>query len=56
VPGPPPPRGIDVFWQRVYAPVFYRLPYRVRALVADRLPGSHRKTWHQPPQAGGPAV
>ncbi len=53
---PPPPRGIDVFWQRVYAPLFYRLPYPVRALVANRLPGSHRKTWHTPPQASGPAV
>lgn len=53
---PPPPRGIDVFWQRVYAPLFYRLPYPVRALVANRLPGSHRKTWHTPAQASGPAV
>lgn len=53
---PPPPRGVEVFWQRVYAPLFYRLPYPVRALAANRLPGSHRKTWHTPPRAGGPAV
>ncbi len=56
LPSPPPPRGLDVFWQRVYAPVFYRLPYPVRARVANAMPGSHRKTWHTPPQAGGPAV
>lgn len=56
LPTPPPPRGLDVFWQRVYAPLFYRLPYAVRARVANAMPGSHRKTWHTPPQAGGPAV
>lgn len=55
---PPParPRGVDVFWQKVYAPVFYRLPYALRAKVADRMPGSHRQTWHTPEQAKGPAV
>ena len=53
---PPAPRGIDVFWQRVYAPLFYRLPYSVRAAVANRLPGSHRRTWHTPARARGPAV
>ena len=56
LPSPPAPRGTDVFWQRVYAPLFYRLPYPVRAWVANRLPGSHRRTWHTPAQAGGPAV
>ncbi len=53
---PPAPRGRNVFWQRVYAPLFYRLPYPVRAKVANRLPGSHRRTWHQPQRAQGPAV
>lgn len=53
---PPTPRGLDVFWQKVYAPVFYALPYRLRAKVANAMPGSHRQTWHQPPQAQGPAV
>lgn len=56
LPAPPPARGVELFWQRVYAPLFYRLPYPVRALVANRLPGSHRKTWHTPAQASGPAV
>jgi hypothetical protein len=56
VPAPPPSRGINVFWQRVYAPLFYKLPYRLRARVADLMPGSHRRTWHRPRQVQGPAV
>lgn len=53
---PPPPRGVDVLWQRVYVPVFHRLPYALRARVADRMPGSHRRTWRTPARAQGPAV
>jgi hypothetical protein len=45
-----------VLWQKVYAPVFYALPYALRARVAHALPGSHRQTWHPPPQPRGPAV
>jgi len=57
--GVPPaaaPRGMDRFWQQVFAPVFYALPYALRAKVADAMPGSHRQTWHQPDQVSGPAV
>jgi hypothetical protein len=53
---PPAPKGTDVLWQKVYAPVFYALPYALRARVAHALPGSHRRTWHPPPQPRGPAV
>jgi hypothetical protein len=53
---PPTPKGVDVFWQKVYAPVFYALPYALRAKVANALPGSHRQTWRPPPRAQGPAV
>ena len=53
---PTTPHGIDIFWQKVYAPVFYRLPLSLRTRVANAMPGSHRQTWHQPPQASGPAV
>ncbi len=54
----PPPRakGGDVFWQKVYAPVFYTLPVRLRDKVAASMPGSHRRTWHRPAQASGPAA
>lgn len=50
------PKGADVFWQKVYAPVFYALPYSLRARVANAMPGSHRQTWHTPQQHQGPAV
>ena len=53
---PPRPAGADIFWQKVYAPVFYALPYALRAKVANTMPGSHRQTWHTPEQAKGPAV
>jgi hypothetical protein len=52
----PKPKGVEIFWQRVYAPVFYLLPYPLRAKVANALPGSHKQTWHKPEQAKGPAV
>jgi len=55
-PLPTKPKGIGVFWQRVYAPAFYTLPYPVRAKIAGHMPGSHRRTWHQPPRGRGPAV
>jgi hypothetical protein len=55
-PLPPGPRGVDRFWQRVYVPAYHALPWTLRAKVMARMPGSHRETWHQPPQARGPAV
>jgi hypothetical protein len=55
-PLPPRPRGLDVFWQRIYVPVYHALPWTLRAKVMTRMPGSHREVWHPPPQARGPAV
>ena len=52
----PTPHGADVFWQKVYAPLFYLLPFALRSRVANAMPGSHRQTWHTPPQVKGPAV
>ena len=56
LPVPPEPRGPDLFWQRVYVPAYNRLPWRVRTTVMRALPGSHRRTWHAPEDAQGPAV
>lgn len=56
VPLPPRPRGVDLFWQRVYVPTYHALPWALRTKVMARMPGSHRETWHRPPQARGPAV
>ena len=53
---PPPPRGLDVFWQRVYVPAYNLLPWRLRTVVMKAMPGSHRRTWHRPEEAQGPAV
>jgi hypothetical protein len=52
----PQPKGGGLFWQKVYAPVFYALPVRLRDKVAASMPGSHRRTWHRPAQAAGPAA
>ncbi len=56
LPAPPPPRGVDLFWQRVYVPAYNVLPWRLRAVVMKAMPGSHRRTWHRPEEAQGPAV
>jgi len=53
---PDPPRGADIFWRRVYVPVFHRLPPRVRNAMIARMPGSHRQHWKSPPRPTGPAV
>lgn len=50
------PKGKEVFWQKVYAPVFHRLPAPLRDKVIEVMPGSHRRTWHHPAQASGPAA
>jgi hypothetical protein len=56
LPPPPAPRGLDVFWQRVYVPVYHRLPLPLRTVAMKAMPGSHRRTWHRPEEAEGPAV
>jgi hypothetical protein len=56
LPPPSPPKGVDLFWQRVYVPAYNLLPWRVRTVVMRAMPGSHRKTWHASEQAQGPAV
>lgn len=50
------PEGTDVFWQKVYVPVYYRLPIALRDKVVATMPGSHRRTWHTPAQVSGPAA
>ncbi|MEP6817367.1 MAG: hypothetical protein ABI873_17640 [Marmoricola sp.] len=53
---PERPRGAELFWRRVYVPVFHALPARVRDGVVARMPGSHRKEWRKQPPLKGPAV
>jgi hypothetical protein len=45
-PPPPPPRGArELFWLRVFAPAYRRLPWKVRSALIQRMPGSHRRDW-----------
>lgn len=53
---PRPPRGAAIFWRRVYVPIFFFLPARMRNAMIASMPGSHRKKWPAEPQLKGPAV
>lgn len=53
---PPRPAGIDVFWQKVYAPIYHLLPWRFRAKIMTLMPGSHRQRWTPRAPTGGPAL
>jgi hypothetical protein len=54
---PRPPRGLaQVFWLRVFAPVYRSLPWKLRQRVMITMPGSHRKAWAWEPTRRGPAV
>jgi hypothetical protein len=57
-PCPQPGGGVKGwFFLLLFAPVYRRLPWRVRSFVLQSMPGSHRKTWT--PRARrplGPAV
>jgi hypothetical protein len=55
--GPPPPKGWrDRFWLSVFAPTYRRLPWKLRRLTIQAMPGSHRQSWTPPPRRGVPAV
>jgi hypothetical protein len=56
VPPPPRPHGIEVFWRRVYVPVYRAMPWRARSAVIRLMPGSHRMTWSKAQRPRGPAV
>ena len=54
---PRPPHGVvEVFWLRVFAPVYRSLPWPLRHRILRAMPGSHRQTWSPPPAPGSPAV
>ena len=36
---PLPPRGSEIFWRRIYVPMFHRLPPRMRNGMIARMPG-----------------
>ena len=53
---PLPPRGVEIFWRKIYVPIFHWLPARLRNAVITTMPGSHRKKWVKQPPSQGPAV
>lgn len=51
------PHGVkDVFWLRIFTPVYRMLPWKLRHRLMTAMPGSHRKPWTPPPQRRTPAV
>ncbi|BBG04264.1 MULTISPECIES: hypothetical protein [Pseudonocardia] len=54
---PRPPHGpVELFWLRVFAPVYRALPWPLRHRILRAMPGSHRRPWATPPRPSGPAV
>ncbi|MEV7969757.1 hypothetical protein AB0O34_27825 [Sphaerisporangium sp. NPDC088356] len=53
---PHPPRGGEIFWRRVYVPIFHRLPLKLRSSIIARMPGSHQQAWTPQPPSKGPAI
>jgi hypothetical protein len=35
----------DWFWMQVFVPIYRSLPWGVRRMLMQSLPGSHRQTW-----------
>ena len=56
-PAPRPPHGLaELFWLRLFAPVYRALPWPVRHRIMQSMPGSHRQQWAAPPRPRNPAV
>jgi hypothetical protein len=53
---PPPARTRELFWRKVFVPVYRLLPWSVRRFTIGIMPGSHRQEWSPPPQRHNPAV
>lgn len=57
---PQPPAGTrrpgELFWTRVFVPVYRGLPWSLRRRVMQMMPGSHRRRWTPQPARHDPAV
>ena len=51
-----PAGRLEIFWRRVFAPLYRALPWPLRHKILLSMPGSHRRQWAPPPRAHGPAV
>jgi hypothetical protein len=55
-PPPEPKKLVERFWLDVFAPVYRRLPWKLRSFTMQLMPGSHRQHWTRPAERGAPAV
>jgi hypothetical protein len=47
-PAPVGRRGLqELFWKRLFVPVYRRLPWRLRHAAILGMPGSHRRVWQR---------
>jgi hypothetical protein len=53
---PPPRRTRELFWRKVFVPVYRVLPWPLRRFTIGVMPGSHRQEWSAPPSRHNPAV
>ncbi|MGH2475500.1 MAG: hypothetical protein ACRDIL_09565 [Candidatus Limnocylindrales bacterium] len=54
---PRKPHGlVEIFWLRVFAPMYRVLPWSLRHKLMSAMPGSHRRTWTPPPEPRGSAL
>lgn len=54
---PRSPHGLrELFWLRVFAPIYRTLPWSLRHKVILSMPGSHRRQWAAPPPLRDSAV
>lgn len=57
VTAPRRPRGVvELFWRRIFAPIYRVLPWPLRHKIMLAMPGSHRRQWAPPPTAAGSAL
>lgn len=47
---------VEMFWLRVFAPLYRMLPWSLRHRFMLLMPGSHRRQWSPPPTAAGSAL
>lgn len=41
-------RLANLFWVRLFAPIYRRLPWKLRRAIILSMPGSHRQGWPPP--------
>lgn len=47
----------DIFFRRLFVPVYRRMPWKMRRMIMVAMPGSHRQDWggRAPPKQQGPS-